>query len=302
MADWQKTLTDYKNYLMLERQLSKNSIESYLRDLQKLADYVGENKAILPKTISDEQVKDFVYQLNKTNYNKRSQARLLSSLKSFFLYLQLEEIRSDNPVEQIETPKIGFHLPDVLSLEEIEKLFSVIDLSEPQGHRNLAMLETLYGCGLRVSELIQLKLSDLFPKEGFLKVTGKGNKQRLVPLSDYTLKHINLYLSGIRNHLKINPTHEDILFLNQRGSALSRVMIFLIIKDLAEKSGVRKNISPHTFRHSYATHLLENGADLRSIQQLLGHESITTTEIYTHVSDKKMRETILKYHPRNKTK
>ncbi len=300
MSSWENDLKDYKNYLLLERRLSKNSIESYLRDIKKLVSFFEEDKNISPKNITEENTKDFIYHISKTNYNKRSLARLLSSLKSFFTYLQIEEMRTDNPAEIIETPKIGFYLPDALSLQEINLLFDAIDLSEPQGHRNSAILETLYGCGLRVSELIQLKLSDFFPEEGFVKITGKGNKQRLVPISFHTLKYINLYIEGNRNKIKINAKCEDILFLNRRGNSLSRVMIFLIVKDLAEKSGVRKNISPHTFRHSYATHLLENGADLRSIQQMLGHESITTTEIYTHVSDKKMRETILLYHPRNK--
>jgi integrase/recombinase XerD len=302
MNAWQEELDNYKNYLLLERGLSKNSIESYLRDINKLVSFYENETEILSKNISDEGIKTFVYEISKTNYNKRSLARLLSSLKSFFLYLQIEDIRQDNPVESIETPKIGFYLPDFLSFQEIEMLIHAIDLGEPHGHRNLAILETLYGCGLRVSELLTIKLSDIFREEGFLKVTGKGNKQRLVPLSEYTLKHIDLYINGTRNHIKIMPNSKDILFLNRRGNHLSRVMVFLIIKELAEKSGVRKNISPHTFRHSYATHLLENGADLRSIQQLLGHESLTTTEIYTHVSNKKLRETILQYHPRNKTK
>ncbi|MFA9289972.1 MAG: site-specific tyrosine recombinase XerD [Solirubrobacteraceae bacterium] len=298
--NWQQELTNFKNYLFLERGLSKNTIESYVRDVKKLISFIKENHTLTPKNITQETLQEFIYQISKTDYNKRSQARLISSLKSFFVYLEIENIRVDNPINQIETPKIGFYLPDVLSVEEISLLIQAIDLSKPEGQRNLAILETLYGCGIRVSELVNLKLSDVYVDEGFIKVTGKGNKERLVPLSNYTLKYINLYLNYSRKSIKILPKYQDILFLNRRGVILSRVMIFTIIKNLKEIAGLTKKISPHTFRHSFATHLLENGADLRFIQQMLGHESISTTEIYTHINDNKMREAILLYHPRNK--
>lgn len=293
--EWREALSEYKSYLKLEKSLSENTLEAYLRDLNKLEIFSNKN----PIEITKSDVEEFLYQFAKESFAVRSQARLISSLKSFFGYLELEEWRSDNPAELLESPKLGMKLPDTLSEEEIDKLIAAIDLSLPEGERNRAIIETLYGCGLRVSELTELKLSDLFFEEDFIRVTGKGNKQRLIPISGYTVKYINLYREHVRSHQVIQKGFEDYLFLNRRGKNLSRVMIFTIIKNLAERAEIRKKISPHTFRHSFATHLLKNGADLRSIQMMLGHESITTTEIYTHLDDQFIREAILKYHPRS---
>ncbi len=293
--NWKEALSEYKTYLKLEKSLSANTIESYLRDLKKLEKFTED----APLEISQSDLEEFLYQFAKENFAPRSQARLISSLKSFFFFLQWEERRNDNPAELLETPKLGMKLPDTLSEEEIDQLIAQIDLSLPEGERNRAILETLYGCGLRVSELTELKLSDLFFEENFIRVIGKGNKQRLIPISDYTIKYISIYLKEIRIHLPIQKGFEDYVFLNRRGKKLTRVMIFTITKQLAEKAGIRKNISPHTFRHSFATHLLKNGADLRSIQMMLGHESITTTEIYTHLDDTMVRDAVLKFHPRN---
>lgn len=256
--------------------------------------------SVPPLELSREEVEAFVYDYSKKGFSVRSQARLISSLKSFFNFLRWDGRREDSPVELLEAPRLNMRLPDTLSEDEINQLIEAIDLSQPEGERNRAILETLYGCGLRVSELTELKLSDLFFKENFIRVTGKGNKQRLVPISDYTIKIINFYKNEVRVHSKIEKEFEDFVFLNRRGKKLSRVMVFIIIKKLAEQAGIRKNISPHTFRHSFATHLLRNGADIRSIQLMLGHESITTTEIYTHLDDKLLRETVLKFHPKNR--
>lgn len=296
--DWEETLSEYRTYLKLEKSLSPNTIESYLRDLRKLETF-SENP---PLKVSAADLEEFLYQYAKENFAPRSQARLISSVKSFFNYLQWEEWRTDNPAELLETPKLGMKLPDTLSEDEIDDLIAQIDLSLPEGERNRAILETLYGCGLRVSELTELKLSDLFFEENFIRVIGKGSKQRLIPISNYTIKFINIYRNEIRVHIPIQKGFEDYLFLNRRGKKLTRVMIFTIIKQLTEKAGIRKKISPHTFRHSFATHLLKNGADLRSIQMMLGHESITTTEIYTHLDDTMIRKAVLKYHPRNSEK
>lgn len=293
--DWKEALLDYKTYLKLEKSLSENTLEAYLRDIKKLERFTSS----LPLEIEASEVEEFLYQFAKDNYAPRSQARLISSLKSFFGYLQLEDWRKDNPAELLESPKLGMKLPDTLSEEEIDKLIAAIDLSLPEGERNRAILETLYGCGLRVSELTELKLSDLFFEDNFIRVIGKGNKQRLIPISNYTIKFLKIYLEEIRIHMPIQKGFEDYVFLNRRGKKLTRVMIFTIIKKLAEIAGIRKKISPHTFRHSFATHLLKNGADLRSIQMMLGHESITTTEIYTHLDDNSMRDAVLKFHPRN---
>ncbi|MBA5629499.1 site-specific tyrosine recombinase XerD [Moheibacter lacus] len=293
--DWKEAFSEYKSYLKLEKSLSQNTIDAYLRDLKKLEKF-SKNE---PLKISQSDLEEFVYQYAKENFAARSQARLISSIKSFFLYLQWEEWREDNPAELLESPKLGMKLPDTLSEFEIDQLIAQIDLSLPEGERNRAILETLYGCGLRVSELTELKLSDLFFEENFIRVIGKGNKQRLIPISEYTVKFINIYKNEIRVHLPIQKGFEDFVFLNRRGKKLTRVMIFTIVKQLAEKAGIRKNISPHTFRHSFATHLLKNGADLRSIQMMLGHESITTTEIYTHLDDRMIRDAVLKFNPRN---
>lgn len=295
MMEWKEVLLEFKTYLKLEKGLAENTIESYLRDVRKLTKFTD----IPPLEIDAKEVEEFLYQFAKGDYSPRSQARLISSIKSFFGYLQWEEWRKDNPAELLETPKLGMKLPDTLSESEIDQIIALIDLSKPEGERNRAILETLYGCGLRVSELTELKLSDLFFEESFIRVLGKGNKTRLVPISDYTQKFINIYKNQVRVHQPIQAGFEDFLFLNRRGKNLTRVMIFTIIKQLAEQAGIHKNISPHTFRHSFATHLLKNGADLRSIQMMLGHESITTTEIYTHLDDTMLRETVLKFHPRN---
>jgi|SRR5690606_14677601 len=292
--EWNEALDEFKTYLKLEKKLSGNTMDAYLRDIRKIQNFTESN----PLKIGKSEIEEFLYQYAKENFTARSQARLVSSLKSFFNYLQFEEWRTDNPAELLESPKLGMKLPDTLSEKEINNLISKIDLSLPEGHRNVAILETLYGCGLRVSELIDLKLSDLFFKENFIKVTGKGNKQRLVPISDYTIKFINIYKNEIRIHLPVQKGFEDYLFLNRRGKKLTRVMIFTIIKQLTKKAGIHKKVSPHTFRHSFASHLLENGADLRSIQMMLGHESITTTEIYTHLNDTQIRKA-LELHPRN---
>jgi len=294
-VNWNEALAEYKSYLKLEKNLSQNTIEAYIRDIRKLEDF-SENT---PLTIGRSDVNEFIYQYAGQNYSERSQARLISSLKSFFAYLQWEEWRDDNPVELLESPKLPQKLPNVLSEEEIDLLIAQIDLSRPEGERNRAILETLYGCGLRVSELTELKISDLFFMENFIRVTGKGNKQRLIPISNYTIKMINFYKDEVRVHAAVQKGFEDHLFLNRRGRKLTRVMIFTIIRNLKEKAGIKKKISPHTFRHSFATHLLKHGADLRSIQLMLGHESITTTEIYTHLDDSQLRDTILQFHPRN---
>lgn len=295
---WINTLHSYQNYLKIERGLSNNSIDSYSYDITRLITYL-ENHTIktAPSKIKTEVLQQFVYTLSKT-VNPRTQARIISGLKSFFNYLIFEDYREDNPMDTIEAPKIGRKLPDTLSTNEINTLIAAIDLSKPEGERNRAMLELLYGCGLRVSELTHLKLSDLFFKEGFIKVNGKGDKQRFVPIVKSTQKYITIYIKEIRAHMKIVPEFSDTLFLNRRGKQLTRAMIFTIIKRLAEKTGTKKNISPHTFRHSFATHLLENGADLRAIQQMLGHESITTTEIYTHLDNTFLKDVVNAHHPR----
>lgn len=298
MKSWIKLMADYKSYLKIERGLSDNSVTNYLFDVQRLVDYLSEKQIdISPVNITDETIQQFIYHI-AAELNPRSRARIISGLKSFFNYLVFEDYRKDSPMELIEVPKIGRKLPDTLSTTEIDSLINAIDLSKDEGERNRAMLETLYSCGLRVSELISLKLSDLFFDEGFLKVTGKGNKQRFVPIGAFTQKYIAIYCSEVRNALNIQKGHEDTLFLNRRGKALTRAMVFTIIRNLAEKVGLHKTISPHTFRHSFATHLLENGADLRSIQLMLGHESITTTEIYMHLDRKFLNQVLNTYHPR----
>ena len=296
--NWSGFLKNYKSYLKIERGLSDNTIENYGFDILRLVDYLERHGIeISPVKIDEETLQQFIYAVSR-EVNARSQARIISGLRSFFTWLIFEDYRTDNPLELIETPKIGRKLPDTLSLDEIDALIAAIDLGSPEGERNRAMLETLYGCGLRVSELVSLKISDLFFDEGFLKVTGKGNKQRFVPIGPTTQKFIDIYRSQIRSHLAIKKGHEDTLFLNRRGSGLTRAIVFTIIRTLAEKIGLHKTISPHTFRHSFATHLLENGADLRSIQLMLGHESITTTEIYVHLDRKHLTQIVHAYHPR----
>lgn len=295
---WQQALEDYQHYLRIERGLSTNSIKNYSWDLEKLIAFLEVNNiSENPINIDKETVQRFIYEVAKT-VNPRSQARIISGLKSFFNYLNFEDYRTDNPMDLLESPKIGRKLPDTLSEDEINTLISAVDLSKSEGERNRAMLETLYGCGLRVTELINLKISDLFFEEDFIKVTGKGDKQRFVPISNFNKKYINIYRHEIRVHQTIQKGFEDILFLNRRGKQLTRAMIFTIIKQLAIKIDLGKSISPHTFRHSFATHLLQNGADLRAIQQMLGHESITTTEVYMHVDRSHLADVMNKYHPR----
>ncbi|MFA5555826.1 MAG: tyrosine recombinase [Flavobacteriaceae bacterium] len=301
--NWESYIKDYKNYLKIERGLSKNSVENYLFDVRRLCRFLEENNIdVSPIKINEEQIQYFIYEISK-EVNPRSQSRIISGLKSFFNYLIFEDYRKVNPLELIEAPKIGRKLPDVLSLEDIDNLigairFDVDEESRKLAHRNKAMLETLYSCGLRVSELTSLKISDLFFDEGFVKITGKGDKQRFVPIGKSTQKIIEIYNDQCRTHFKIQKGFEDTLFLNRRGRALTRAMVFTIIKGLANDIELNKTISPHTFRHSFATHLLENGADLRSIQLMLGHESITTTEIYMHLDRKHLSEIVHKYHPR----
>ena len=296
--NWKSAQRDYHHYLKIERGLAQNSINNYLWDIKKLVLFLdGNDLTDSPLHIQKETVQRFIYEVAKT-VNPRSQARIISGLKSFFNYLVFEDYRNDNPMDLIESPKIGRKLPDTLSEEEINMLIRAIDLSKPEGERNRAMLETLYGCGLRVSELINLLISDLYFDEDFIKVTGKGNKQRFVPISEINKKYISIYRKEIRVHQSVQKGFDDILFLNRRGKQLTRAMIFTIIKQLAEKIGLKKSISPHTFRHSFATHLLKNGADLRAIQQMLGHESITTTEVYMHVDRTHLAEVMNKFHPR----
>ena len=296
--NWNSLLKSYQSYLKIERGLSQNTIDNYSFDIERLCLFLDQNSiSISPIKISEETIQQFIYAVSK-EVNARSQARIISGLKSFFSYLIFEDYRKDSPMELIEAPRLGRKLPDTLSISDIDDLIAAIDLSKPEGERNRAMIETLYGCGLRVSELVNLKISDLFFEEGFIKITGKGNKQRFVPISDVTQKYILLYKNLVRNHLVIQKNHEDTLFLNRRGRQLTRAMVFTIIKDLAVKINLNKAISPHTFRHSFATHLLENGADLRAIQLMLGHESITTTEIYVHLDRKHLTQIMNSFHPR----
>jgi integrase/recombinase XerD len=293
-------LTDYHYYLKFEKALSENTIQAYERDLGKLNSYLSDFHVSLQEA-TIEHLRDFIIEVGSLGIHPRSQARIISSISSFYRFLIYKNIISNDPSELLESPKIGLRLPQILSVEEIDAIISAIDLSKPEGQRNKAIIEVLYGSGVRVSELIDIRLSRLYLNEGYMMVEGKGSKQRLVPLSPNSIKQIELWKID-RNHLEIKKGNEDFLFLNRRGEKLTRAMIFKIVKDLAVMAGIQKNISPHTFRHSFATHLLENGANLRAIQQLLGHESITTTELYTHIDVQFLRETILKYHPLNQSK
>ena len=297
---WGTAINNFKTYLKIERGLSDNSIISYENDINKLSNFLlDKNKSISPIKVSPDIIKEFIYSISNS-INPTSQSRIISGLRSFFEYLIFEKYIKTNPLSLIESPRISRKLPDTLTIKEIDLLISNINISTNEGERNTALIETLYGCGLRVSELISLKISDLFFSEGFIKVTGKGNKQRLVPISDLNKRVIKSYMDNSRKKLKIEEKSKDILFLNRRGKKLSRAMIFTIIKRLAKLSDIKKNISPHTFRHSFATHLLKNGADLKTIQQLLGHQSITTTEIYMHIDNKMLVKAINKFHPRSK--
>jgi len=295
--NWNESILDYSHYLKIERGLSSHTIQNYIRDVKKLISFIDKKKiTCTPIEINEDLIQQFIYEIAK-EISPRSQARIISGLRSFFDYLIFENYRASNPTDLIETPKIGVKLPDTLSEQEINSLISAIDLSKAEGERNRAMLETMYSCGLRVSELIDLKISDLFFEEGFIKIVGKGNKERFVPIHSSAQNYIMLYINEIRTQLTIKKGFEDTLFLNRRGKSLSRQMIFMILKALAIKINLNKKISPHTFRHSFATHLLKNGADLRAIQQMLGHESITTTEVYVHLDTSYLKKIVEKYHP-----
>jgi len=297
--EWTTTLRDYEGFLKLEKGLSPNSIEAYLRDIGKLVQYLEIHQISTdPKVLDHNDLHSFLMWIGELGLSAKSQARILSGLKAFYRYLLLEDLVQKDPTALLEGPKLGRNLPEVLTVEEIDLILSKIDLSKPEGQRNKAMLETLYSCGLRVSELVGLQISNIYRAEGFIRVIGKGDKERLVPVSQRALKEIDLYLPD-RNALAINPGHEDILFLNRRGRILTRVMLFTIIKELTITAGIQKTVSPHTFRHSFATHLVEGGADLRAVQEMLGHESITTTEIYTHLDREYLREAIISFHPRS---
>lgn len=295
---WKQAIIEYQHYLKIERGLSENTIESYVRDVKKMTFFLEEKKFIVsPSKIHQEIIQQFIYEISK-KLSSRSQARIISALRSFFEYLIFEQVRETNPTDLIETPKIGRKLPETLSELEINQLINAIDLSTDEGERNRAILESMYSCGLRVSELIHLKISDLFFNEGFIRIIGKGNKERFVPIHQKAQKYIIIYMKEIRSHLSIKKDYEDTLFLSRRGKSLSRQMIFMMIKALAVNINLNKKISPHTLRHSFATHLLKNGADLRAIQQMLGHESITTTEVYVHLDNTFLKKIVEKYHPR----
>jgi integrase/recombinase XerD len=296
---WNAYIKGFKSYLKLERSLSGNSVDAYLHDIAMLQQYLETTEQkVTPAQTKLEHLQGFIGWINEIGLSARSQARIISGIKSFFKYCLMENIITDDPSQLLESPRLGRKLPDTLSVEDINQLIAAIDLSKPEGIRNKAMLETLFSCGLRVSELVGLLLSNLHLEIGFVKVTGKGDKERLVPIGSVAIKHLKIYLEEIRNHQVIQSGNEDFVFLNQRGRKLSRVMIFTIIKQLSQKIQLRKSISPHTFRHSFATHLIEGGADLRAVQEMLGHESITTTEIYTHLDRDFLRSSILKHHPR----
>ncbi len=299
--DWRSAIKGFGAYLLLERGLSQNSVDAYISDIKKLGHFFSlstDEKG--PLHLLSEDISHFLAYIHELGLGPRSQARILSGIKAFYKYLLVENLISQNPSGLIEGPKLGRKIPEVLSYEEVSMLLSAIDLSSPQGHRNRAMLETLYACGLRVSELVSLKLSNFFPEQEFIKVVGKGNKERIVPMGAEAIAQNLYYMSHYRTEINIKPGQEDFMYLNRRGKSLSRVMVFNIIKDLVALTGIQKKVSPHTFRHSFATHLVEGGADLRAVQDMLGHESITTTEIYTHIDTSYLRETILNFHPRAK--
>ncbi len=302
--DWNSSIKGFKAYLLLEKSLSSHSIEAYVRDVGKLLEFVLIQKIDLtPDHLTGEHLTSFIYYINDLGLEPKSQARIISGIRAFYKFLVMEDIIDKDPSELLESPKLQRTLPDVLSYDEIDKILSAIDMSEPHSQRNRAMLETLYACGLRVTELVTLKCSNYFPEQGFIKVLGKNNKERLVPIGDSAIKHINLYLATERLNLTvIAKGEEDTLFLNRRGKGLTRVMIFTLIKNFTALAGINKTVSPHTFRHSFATHLVEGGADLRAVQEMLGHESILTTEIYTHLDRNYLRETMMKFHPMSKGK
>tara|TARA_X000000950_G_scaffold62980_1_gene76967 strand:- start:9099 stop:9998 length:900 start_codon:yes stop_codon:yes gene_type:complete len=297
--NWNSLISDFEFYLKIERGLSENTVKNYCLDIVSLAHFLEENKIVqTPKNCTRETLQQFIYKQSKS-IGSSSQARQISAIKSFFNFLIFENHRESSPADLIESPKLGRKLPETLNLQEIEKILDSIELNQTHGHRNRAIIETLYGSGLRVSELVELTMSNVFFKENIIRVTGKGDKQRLLPLGSYSKKYIQIYVDEIRQLQNINPQDNDVLFLNRNGGKITRAMIFTIVRNTAKKAGIKKKISPHTFRHSFATHLLENGADLRSIQILLGHESITTTEIYTHLDNKHLKNVMQKFHPRN---
>ena len=297
---WDEKIKDFEIFLRFERNFSENTLDAYVRDIRKLKEYAEEDLAnVGPDSIGYDNLQEYIFNLSKQKFSERSQARWISSIKAFFKFLLEDEFREDNPASLLEGPKLGLYLPDTLSLVDINKIISAIEVNSDLGKRNQCIVEVLYGCGLRVSELIDLKISNINFKEQYIKVNGKGNKTRFVPLADYTAELLGSYITDTRSKSKINKKYEDTLFLNSRGTSMSRVIVFLIIKELTDKAGVSKKISPHTFRHSFATHLLQNGADLRYIQEMLGHSSITTTEIYTHLKTEELRDVILNFHPRN---
>jgi integrase/recombinase XerD len=295
---WEPYKKGFKAWLQLEKSLAENSVEAYLRDIDKLTDYLqATNKLVTPQQLELKDLEKFVQWVSELGMTVTSQSRIISGLRSFYAYCYTEQIVTVNPTALLETPKQKRILPDTLSFDEIESIIAQIDFSKPEGGRNKAILETLYSCGLRVSELVNLRISCLHLDIGFVRVIGKGDKERLVPIGSDAIKYINIYRNDIRVHINIKPGQEDFLFLNRRGSKLSRVMIFIMLKELAKKAGIVKTISPHTFRHSFATHLVEGGADLRAVQEMLGHESITTTEIYTHLDREYLRNTLHQFHP-----
>ena len=297
---WQSYLNGFKAYLQLERSMSGNTIEAYLRDIGKLVQYLDIHQLVIsPENISLDVLQDMLKWLNDLGLDIRSQARLISGIKAFYKYLLLEDVITNDPTELLEAPRISRKIPEVLTYDEIRRMTEAINHSEPHGLRNRAMVETLYACGLRVTELITLRITNMYLDIGFVKVLGKNNKERLVPIGEEAAKHISFYVKGVRRHQKIKKGSENILFLNRRGGQLSRIMVFYVIKDLAKLAGIEKTVSPHTFRHSFATHLIEGGADLKAVQDMLGHESITTTEIYTHLDTDYLKETVLNFHPRN---
>lgn len=296
---WERYIKEFLGFLKIEKGLSENTVEAYQRDVNKLFEF-AEQRKLAVEELKYSDLLAFMTELYDLGIGARSQARILSGVRQFFQFLIYNDYIDESPTSLIESPSIGRKLPDVLEIEEINALMNAIDLTKNEGQRNRAIIETLYSCGLRVSELVNLKFEHLFPDEGFIRVIGKGNKERLVPLNNYVIEELNNYLETTRNHQEIKVGNESIVFLNRRGSKLTRVMIFTIVKQLAEQAGIAKNVSPHTFRHSFATHLLEGGANLRAIQELLGHESISTTEIYTHLDQSYLKDTILTFHPRNK--
>ena len=297
--DWKSSVSGFKAYLQLERSLSKNTIEAYLHDVERLEAFSNEKlDSKSPVNITYDDLEEYLAWLHDFNLKDYSRARMLSGLKAFFKYLLMEDMIKDDPSELLEGPKLRRKIPDVLSYEEIEEMLSAIDLSHPQGHRDRSILETIYACGLRVSELTNLKLSNYYPDLGVIKVIGKGNKERIIPIGESAIKHIQIYMDGTRRHMKkIDKDHTNYIYLNRRGKKLSRVMVFNIIKKAVSNAGIKKNVSPHTLRHSFATHMIERGADLKAVQDMLGHESITTTEIYTHLDTDFLRKTVMKYHP-----